>query len=344
MRIVYIIFILILLGSSVFAQTTALRGQVTDESGALVPGAKVTLVAADGVSKTAIADNQGRYSFPPLTPGNYTVSATAPDLATPQAAKLLLKPGPQTLNLQLKVASTTQQVTVEENAGPSVSTESSNNASALVLRGEDLQALSDDPDDLMADLQALAGPAAGPNGGSIFIDGFSGGELPPKESIREIRINQNPFSPEFDKLGFGRIEIFTKPGTDHYRGTVQYNYANDFWNSRNPYSAQKAPLLLQEFEGNTSGPLGKRASFTLGCAKESGGQRRHHQCRDGESADARHRAVLQRISDSTALHPLEPAPGLSTEPEQHLDIPLFGDEVRHQRHRYRRLRSCVARL
>lgn len=257
------IIILVLLAPAVFAQTATLRGLVTDESGALVPGAKVTLVSPNGVAKTALADGQGRYSFAPLTPGNYTVSATAPDLATPQQTKILLKAGPQTLNLQLKVASTMQQVTVQENAGPSVSTESSNNASALVLRGEDLQALSDDPDDLMADLQALAGPAAGPNGGSLFIDGFSGGELPPKESIREIRINQNPFSPEFDKLGFGRIEIFTKPGTDHYRGTADYNFANDFWNSRNPYSAQKAPLLLNEFEGNASGPIGKRASFTV---------------------------------------------------------------------------------
>ena len=49
---------------------------------------------------------------------------------------------------------------------------------------------------LQADLQALAGPSAGPGGGAIFIDGFSGGQLPSKESIREIRINQNPFSPE----------------------------------------------------------------------------------------------------------------------------------------------------
>src|SRR5260370_3696123 len=174
MRIPYLIFVLILLTPAVFAQTTILRGQVTDESGALVPGAKVTLQSPDGTTKTAIADGQGRYSFTPLAPGNYTVSATAPDLTTPQPAKILLKPAPQTLNLQLKVASTVQQGTVEENAGPSVSTQSSNHASALVLRGEDLQALSDDPDDLMPDLQALAGPAAGPNGGSLYIDGFSG--------------------------------------------------------------------------------------------------------------------------------------------------------------------------
>jgi len=112
-------------------------------------------------------------------------------------------------------------------------------------------------------LQALAGPSAGPSGGQIFIDGFSGGELPPKESIREIRINSNPFAPEYDKLGFGRIEIFTKPGTDKFKGSVYFNFANQFWNSRNPYSPQKAPFLLKEFGGSVSGAINKHASFFL---------------------------------------------------------------------------------
>jgi hypothetical protein len=67
---------------------------------------------------------------------------------------------------------------------------------------------------------ALAGPAAGPNGGQMYIDGFSNGQLPPKESIREIRINSNPFSSEFDAPGYGRIEILTKPGSDKFRGMV----------------------------------------------------------------------------------------------------------------------------
>ena len=174
-----------------------------------------------------------------------------------------MRPGIQTLNLQLDVVATTQHVVVQENTGPTVTTDPSNNAGALVLRGDDLQALSDDPDDLASDLQALAGPSAGPGGGAIYVDGFSGGELPPKDSIREIRINQNPFAPEYDRLGYGRIEIFTKPGTDHYRGTLDYNYANDIWNSRNPYSAEKAPLLLNEIEGNVGGPINQRASFTF---------------------------------------------------------------------------------
>ena len=159
-------------------------------------------------------------------------------------------------------------MTVEENGAPAVSTEAAANASAVVLRGADLDALSDNPDDLAADLQALAGPAAGPNGGAIFIDGFSGGQLPPNESIREIRINQNPFSPEYDKLRFGRIEIFTKPGTNKFHGSAGYNFANDFWNSRNAYEAEKAPFHLNEFRGGISGPISSRASFTLDMVRE----------------------------------------------------------------------------
>ena len=71
-----------------------------------------------------------------------------------------------------------------------------------MLRGEDLDAFFDDPDDLANELQMLAGPPPGPEGPRIFIDGFTGGRMPPKQSIREIRVNQNPFSSEFDRVWF----------------------------------------------------------------------------------------------------------------------------------------------
>src|SRR5947199_8557415 len=113
----------------------------------------------------------------------------------------------------------------------------------------------------------LAGPAAGPKGD--YIDGFSGGQLPLKNAIREIRINQNPFSPEYDKLGYGRIEIFTKPGTDKFRGSGFYNFGDDFWNTRNPYATQKAPFLLKEYGGSLSGPIDSKASITLDAPRPS---------------------------------------------------------------------------
>jgi hypothetical protein len=234
-----------------------------DETGASVRGAAVTLTGPSGSVKRTLSGDDGGYSFTGLSPGDYTVQASAPNLTQPQPARITVKPGIQTLDVQLKVAAIREQVTVSAEGAPSVSTAPSNNASALVLRGADLQALPDDPDELQEDLQALAGPSAGPNGGSIYVDGFSGGQLPSKDSIREIRINQNPFSPEYDKLGYGRIEIFTKPGSDKFHGQGFFNFGDDIWNSRNPYAQQKAPFLLKEYGGTLSGPLNKRASFFL---------------------------------------------------------------------------------
>jgi len=256
------------LGLPAIAQTVSLKGQVADESGAVVPGATVTLSGPGGLSKSTVSGSDGSYSLAGLPAGAYTIRASAPGLGLRQPVKANLQIGSQVVNLTVYVVTEKQQVTVEENAAPAVSTEAASNASATVLRGADLDALSDNPDDLAADLQALAGPAAGPNGGSIYVDGFSGGELPPKDAIREIRINQNPFSPEYDRLGFGRIEIFTKPGADKFRGSVGYNFANDKWNSRNAYAAEKAPFRLNESSATLSGPLSKRASFTLNLMRE----------------------------------------------------------------------------
>lgn len=255
------------LSAALLAQSgeVSLRGQVTDQSGAVVPGIPVTLIAPDGGTREAMTEQtEGRYVFRDLPAGTYTLRVLVKGFAEIEMPGVVIVPGqPQVINLQLTVVMEQQEVTVKEEEAPSVSLSSANNASAVTLQGADLEALSDDPTDLEADLQALAGPSAGPSGGAMFVNGFSGGNLPAKESIREIRINQNPFSPEYDTLGYGRIEIFTKPGTEKYHVTADYSFGNDFWNSRNPYSSQKAPFLLDEIEGNAGGPLGKRASFAI---------------------------------------------------------------------------------
>ncbi len=243
----------------------SLRGQVTDQSGAVVPNIPVTLIGPGEAAREATTDqSEGRYVFRDLPAGTYTLRVRVKGFADIEKPGVVIVRGqPQVLNLELAVVMEQQEVTVKEEEAPSVSVSSANNASAVTLQGSDLEALSDDPADLEADLQALAGPSAGPSGGAMFVNGFSGGNLPAKESIREIRINQNPFSPEYDTLGYGRIEIFTKPGTEKYHGTADYSFGKDFWNSRNPYSSQKAPFMLNEIEGNAGGPLGKRASFAI---------------------------------------------------------------------------------
>jgi carboxypeptidase family protein len=241
-------------------------GTVKDTTGAIIPGATVTLTADDGSTQQVQTGQDGVYTFRGVAPGTYSVSVASKGLEQADGVAVLASTG-QTArgDVTMRLAEVKQEVTVAEENTTQLSVQTSQNVDALVFKGADLAALPDDPDDLQQDLQALAGPSAGPNGGEIFIDGFSSGRLPPKESIREIRINQNPFASEYDKLGFGRIEIFTKPGSDNFHGTASYDISDGVWNARNPFIAFTPfpPFSSQTYGGNISGPLSKRASFFL---------------------------------------------------------------------------------
>lgn len=247
----------------VFAQGGGgnLRGQVKDELGGAIVGATVTAVDAGGAERTAVTNAEGVYVFNNLPAGTYTVRAAGESFAPFESAALTLAAGQrETLDITLGITIETEQVTVA--AEPAVSADPENNAGAIIIRGEDLESLPEDPDELAEALQALAGPSAGPNGGQIFIDGFTGGRLPPRDSIREVRINSNPFSAEYDRLGFGRIEILTRPGTDRLRGQASFNFADESLNSRNPFAPSRAAYQTRAYGGNLSGPLvSKRASF-----------------------------------------------------------------------------------
>jgi hypothetical protein len=258
-----IALLLVLVASSALAQGSgAVRGQVTDEFGGVVVGATVTVKNGTQASeKTTTTNDEGQYTFTGLAPGQYTVRAIAPGFSLYENPEVTVTAGARTpLDIKLGVSLEAEEVTVAAE-GP-INTDPANNAGAIVLRGSDIESLPEDPDDLAAALQALAGPSAGPNGGQIYIDGFTGGRLPPRSSIREIRINQNPFAAEFDRLGFGRIEILTKPGTDRLRGSAMFGFNDESLNSRNPFAERRADFQSRQYGGNLSGTLIKgRASF-----------------------------------------------------------------------------------
>src|SRR5579863_5139298 len=241
-----------------------LRGTVTDPSAAVVPGATVVALGT-GVSRTATTDGQGRYTLPNMPPGKYTVRADAKGFVTFIKPDLDVPAGQASaLDIALQIEAESQQVSVNDQSAAALSVDSSANVSALVLKDADIDALPDDPDDLQSDLEALAGPAAGPNGAQFFIDGFSGGQLPPKSSIREIRINSNPFSSEFDAPGFGRIEILTRPGTDNLHGQVSVNYGNEVFDTRNPLlTGKEPPYNSTQLNADLGGPINKKSSFFL---------------------------------------------------------------------------------
>ena len=310
-----------------FAQTgnPSLSGQVTDPSGAAIPAATVTLTGPDHATKVAQTDEQGRYTFHNLAPGAYAVEISTQGFSTFTKADVQVAAGhPQVVNAQLTVTMEKQQVTVESES-EQLSVNPENNVGALVLKGEALKSLSDDPDDLQAELQELAGPAAGPNGGQIYIDGFSGGQLPPKEAILEIRVNQNPFSAQYSRLGYGRIDITTKPGYQKYHGHL-FSYGNDSaLNSRNPFVADQPGYHSQMYAGSFGGPIGKKVSFFFDM---------YHRSTDSTSIVS---AVVLDPNYSLTGMPFSqaiPSPGSRTNISPRVDLQLSNNNVmsiRYQR-------------
>lgn len=263
-KLILLSLITLSLGFSAFAQQPgSISGQVQDTLGALIVGATVTVVAPNGQQKTATTNPRGEFNVTGLAAGRYTVKVFATNFTLYENTEVDVVAGQKNdLIVPLTVDAVVENVDVQTSGN--VSTDPENNLGATVLKDKDLEALPDDPDELEAALQALAGPSAGPNGGQIFIDGFTGGRLPPREAIREIRINQNPFSAEFDRLGFGRIEILTRPGSDKFRGSAFSNFNDESLNSRNPFAPNRAPSQTRFFGGNLSGPIQKgKSSFFL---------------------------------------------------------------------------------
>ena len=249
--------------------TGTLRGQVTDPSGAVVTNATVAVLVSGGQTHSATTNHSGGYEIGNLAPGKYTITANAKGFAVFVQNEVDVAAGQVAqFNIALDINVQQEKVNVQEET-PQLDVNPSSNAGATVLSGKDLEALPDDPDELQSDLEALAGPSAGPNGGQIYIDGFTGGQLPPKSSIREIRINQNPFSAEYDRLGYGRIEVFTKPGTDKYHGQFSVVGNSSGLNSRNPFLHVDPVTHVDPFQpyysviymGNVGGPINKKASF-----------------------------------------------------------------------------------
>src|SRR5579862_5459729 len=264
------IALFIVMASRAFAQTAApgaLHGQALDPSGGAVVGASVVLTTPSADTLVATTDQQGVFDRKGLAPGKYSVQVIAKGFAIYKNDDVEITADKvQQLRVALEIEQQQEKVVVSDEA-PTVDVNPANNAGAIIISGKELEALPDDPDELQSDLTALAGPSAGPNGGQFYIDGFTAGQLPPKSAIREIRINQNPFSAQYDKVGYGRIEIFTKPGADKWHGQISVNGNDSSFNSKNPFFHQDSsatpfpPYYSVQYSGNIGGPLSKKASF-----------------------------------------------------------------------------------
>lgn len=267
-QILIVIGIIMSLIDAAFGQQGyALRGQVIDAQEAVIPGAMITLTpAGGGRARSVTAGPTGEFSIPNLPAGSYALVVEFNGFETYTLSKFEI-PQASPLKVIMKIGAVIDVTDVAADSR-TVSVEPDQNLSATVLDEDFIKNnLPDNEDDLRSYLQALAGPAAGgasggQGGANIFVDGFSGGRLPPREAIFQIRVNQNPFTAEFSNPGFGRVEIITKPGRDQWRGSLSFNARNSALDARNAFAVVKPDISQQRYGFNLSGPIiDKKMSF-----------------------------------------------------------------------------------
>ena len=231
-----------------------LKGRILDQSGSPIAGATLTLTNGLGFEKFVTSTENGDYVASKLRPGEYSVSVVATGYAPQKREGIIIGAGVTSLDMTLTVALDREEVTVVSSLPLSLGT--------ITLTEEDLDHLSDGPS-LEAFLRMLTA-STNPRGAKILVDGFKRRRLPRKNSIREIRISENPFSAEYDEPGQERVEILTKPGSDQFHAGLFYTFNDASMNSRNPFADERAPFQSRLLRADFGGPLvSDRASFLL---------------------------------------------------------------------------------
>ncbi len=303
--------------------TVTFSGTVADPSGALISHAALSFFLhgsphSEGATpqREISSDDSGRFVVS-LPSGVYDVVVASVGFE-PLTRTVTLGGRPVVLDLRLTIAATADQVEVPSNAASS--TASGDNKSALVFRGDQLETLSSNDSTLQQQILGMAG-GGGEGGAQIYVDGFSGGRFPPKDTIREIRINQNPFSSQYEDLGYGRVEIFTKPGSDKIHGTFFSSGNTKALNSLNPYTGAEPPYYLLFNRGDVSGPLGKKTSLFA----------------SGARSDQQNNAIVNAFNpDGSRLSVAVPAPTVETTASLRVDRQLNANNTLVSRYEYNR--------
>lgn len=226
---------------------SSLRVTVLDQTDAALIIAQVTLVDSRGGEQTATVDDRGVAVFENLNPGTYQVKAAAESFR-PIATPFNVRRGENRTTLRLALATIEQTVAVQgENAA-----DRRDNGFTQTLTQDQIDSLPDDPDEMAEELMRMAGPGA-----QIFVNGFRGGRLPPKDQIQQIRFHTNSFSAEYHEAGMVRVEVITKPGMGGWRGMTNFGFRDESLNAKNHFADTKGAEQMRRYMVNFSGPIVK---------------------------------------------------------------------------------------
>ena len=269
---VILLSVLVVQAVAVGAQVgVPLSGVVTDPSGSVVPSAMATLKTAAGATKTCRTDEAGAFRFEGLPPGSYEVQVERTGFAASTTRVRIANRPPGPLQIRLRIAALREEITVQ-GAGLQVNSAVSDNLNVVVMKRSDLDNLPALGQDVIGTAARFLDSASlGTGGATLLVDGMQTSEKGVTASaIREVRINQNPYSAEFGRPGRGRIEVITSPGASAYHGTCNFLFRDHRLDARNAFAASKPEEQRQIFEGSFTGPLGngKRTSFLVSAQHE----------------------------------------------------------------------------
>jgi hypothetical protein len=227
-----------------------LRLTVVDQTAAGIPTATVTLTPPVGQPITATTDEHGVATVPSIPVGAVKAHVEFVGFQTVDTV-LNIRRGANAATVTMALAGLAQEVTVNADNEP-VGGDQHGAAMVTTLTKEEIDALPEDPEDLQAYLEQLAGP----DGATFFLNGFRGGRLPTKDEIRTIRIRQNNFAADGHESG-GRagIEIVTRPSTESFNGNLNMGYQSDALNARNAQALTETPEGTKQVQFQFRGPV-----------------------------------------------------------------------------------------
>jgi hypothetical protein len=272
MRAFFIVILIggVLMGWAVDAQDgITVTGSVQDQTGSVIPEAKVTLTHKEtGEVRKAVADNGGGFSFPNVLPGKYSLQAGAKGFEDARMDLTVADQALPTITLKLGI-NLKEEVTVTDNREEQTLSPQAN-ADTINMASDFLKTLPAQSDDILPIIgNFLSTSAQGTEGLSVVVDGVEGTQLNvPTDSIRRVIINRNPYSSTYRRPGEGRVEVITKDGSRRrYDGTFAYLVRNAFFDARDTFTRRLAlpnPNLDRRlFSASFGGPVPrwKKATF-----------------------------------------------------------------------------------
>jgi hypothetical protein len=247
-------------------------GTIADQTGAVLPNVQVELRSADGQPRATTTGESGQFQFSPVAPGRYDIVASFDGFQTTTLQITVGSRPPAAVRITMPLAGIAQEITVGT-AAADVRADATSNLDSSIVDEQALQNLPIFNDDVVGTMSRfLDSSAIGTNGVMLIVNGVEVNSLTlPASAIQQIKINQDPYAPEFRQPGRGRIEIITKPASQRYSGTGHIVFRDASLDAKNAFAVEKPPEQRRIADAFLGGPVlrSENTAFTFSVKHDS---------------------------------------------------------------------------